>query len=223
MLCENHLTVRKVEDEDLSLEGFAHDLCSVFKGKVLDDTHGDAMRVLGVELDAGHGTVLRVRGLVKKLAGDRVHGVDFRAGTSFLITELLKVILENIDNFVGLQLALHSGRHLVNEGVQALSQLGVVLQRLGSLSNEVLRVVVGNSIDRAVVVGLRLEVDHLPGRLETNLQLFAVESVHLPALFLNILQIVSALTRLFVNELTVTVVAEILSLHGHISADQRSN
>ena len=156
------------------------------------------------------------------MAGNGVDGVDLGASTCLFVSKLLEIVLEDVDNFIGLQLTLNSRRHSVNEAIEALAQLHIVLQGLGSLSDEVLSIIVGDSVDGSVEVRLRLDVDHFVRGLQANFQLLPLDKQELPARLLELFQIVSALTRLLVNELAVVVVAELPALHRYARADQGS-
>lgn len=94
-----------------------------------------------MELDTCNVSSLRVARLIVELARHSVDSaVASRAGCN-LVTKLLKVVLEHIDDFVGLKLALNSGRYSVNEGIQAFPKLQVCLESFGCLTVEILSIV----------------------------------------------------------------------------------
>ena len=98
-------------------------------------------------------------------------------------------------------MALNSWRNSINEGIQAFPQLLVVLERLSCLPVEVFRIVGSGGVNTPIVVRLSLNVDHGVGGLEANFKFSALKRVNKRAL-VHIFQIVCALTRVFVNELT---------------------
>ena len=220
-LCEDDLAVREVQDQHLRLKRLAHHFSALLKAELLNDAHRDEMRLLGVELNASNGSVLGVARLIEELAGHCVHRADFGATRSVVITQLLEIVLEDIDDFVGLKLALNARRHAVNEIIKLLRELLIITKCIGSLTDEILRVVAGDRIDASVVVGLRLNVDHAVSGLQTDFKLFPVEQVWLTSLLLECLQIVCALTGLLVDELTIVVVTELAALHSNARLDQR--
>jgi hypothetical protein len=120
-LGEDDLTVWEVKDQDLRIERFAHDLGPVVEGKVLNDAHSHQGWLLRVELDAGDSSVLGVWGLVEELAWHCVNSVHFGASSRLLVSQLLEIVLEDVDDFIGLQLALNSGSHTVDEGIKTLA------------------------------------------------------------------------------------------------------
>ena len=213
MLSEDDLTVREVEYQHLRFKGFTHDLSSVFERQVVDDTHSNDSWLGRMELDACNCSEFRVRCLVEELAGNSIGCVLVCSTCSDIIAELVKIVLENIDDFVRLKLALNSCRNSVDEGIKFLAKLGVVFQRLSRLANEILGIVRCDSVDRSVVVGLSLCVDHSSRRLEADLKLFALKHIHLTISLLDVLEIVGALTRLFINELTVIVISKLTAFH----------
>ena len=79
--------------------------------------------------------------MVEELAGYGVHSVNFRASGRVFVAQLLKVVLEDVDNFVGLQLALHARRHTIDESIEALAQTLVVLEGLSGLTNEIFGII----------------------------------------------------------------------------------
>jgi len=105
----------------LGIEGFAHDLGPVVEGKVLNDAHSHQSRLLRVKLDAGDSAVLRVGGLVEELAWHCVNSVNFGARSRLLVSQLLEIVLEDVDDLIRLQLALNSWRHTVDEGIETLA------------------------------------------------------------------------------------------------------
>ena len=159
--------------------------------------------------------------MIEELAGHCVHRADFGATRCVVITQLLEIVLEDIDDFVGLKLALNARRHAVNEIIKLLRELLIITKCIGSLTDEILRVVAGDRIDASVVVGLRLNVDHAVSGLQSDFKLFPVEQVWLTSLLLECLQIVCALTGLLVDELTIVVVTELATLHSNARLDQR--
>ena len=138
-----------------------------------------------------------------------------------LVTQLFKVVLEDINDFIGLQLALNSRRHSIDESIQAFPQLSVIFKRLSCLSVEVLRVIRCRGINASIVVSLSLNVDHGIGCLQADFKFSASERVHRLCL-VYILQIVGALTRIFINKLTRSVITKLTTLHRHSILDQRS-
>mmetsp|Transcript_47835 Transcript_47835/g.63237 ORF Transcript_47835/g.63237 Transcript_47835/m.63237 type:complete len:261 (-) Transcript_47835:19-801(-) len=180
------------------------------------------MRLLGMELDASNGSVFRIARLVEELARHGVNGAHFGATGRIVVAKLLKVVLEDVNDFIRLELALNTWRNAVDESIELLGQLVVVAQGFSRLPNEVLSVVRSDSVHTSVVVGLRLLIDHSVGGLQANLELFAVEQVGLSALLLERFQIVSALTRLLVDKLAIVIVAELATLHRDARPDQGS-
>ena len=176
-----------------------------------------------MELDASNGSVFRIACLIEELARYSIDSANFGATGRVIITKLVEVVLEHIDDFVGLQLALNARRHTVNEVVQFLAESFVVFQSVGRLTDEVLRVVARDRIHTSVVVGLGLNVNHFVSGLETDFELLSVEQIRLSALLLERFKIVGALTGLLVNELTIVVVTELAALHGDARLDQRSS
>jgi len=71
-----------------------------------------------VELDVRNGSVLRIARLVEELAGHCIRRAHFGATGSDIVSQLLEVILENIDDFVRLKLALNARRYTVDEDVE---------------------------------------------------------------------------------------------------------
>ena len=159
--------------------------------------------------------------MIEELAGHCVHSTDFGATSRIIISQFLEIILEHIDDFVGLKLALNARRHAVNEIIKLLRELLIITKCIGSLTDEILRVVAGDRIDASIVVGLRLHVDHAVSGLQTDFKLFPVEQVWLTSLLLECLQIVCALTGLLVDELTIVVVTELAALHSNARLNQR--
>jgi len=128
--------------------------------------------------------------LIKELAGNCIGCVLIGSTRSNIITELIKIVLEDIDDFVRLKLALNSRSNSINEGIKFLAELCIILQSLSGLANEILGIVRCDSIDASVVVGLSLCVDHSTGGLETNLKLFALKLIQLTVLLLDVLEII---------------------------------
>ena len=176
-----------------------------------------------MELDASNGSVFRIACLIEELARYSIDSTNFGATGRIIITKLVEIVLEHIDDFVGLQLALNARRHTVDEVIQLLAESLVVFQGVGCLTDEVLRIVAGDSIHTSVIVGLSLNVDHFVSCLKTDFELLPVEQIRLSALFLERFKIVGALTGLLVNELTIVVVTELAALHSDARLDQRSN
>ena len=96
-----------------------------------------------MELDTCNVSSLRVARLVVELARHSVDSAVASRASCDLVTKLLEVILEHIDDFVGLELALNSGCHSVNEGIQAFPKLQVRLESFGCLTVEILGIVGG--------------------------------------------------------------------------------
>ena len=159
--------------------------------------------------------------MIEELAGNCVHRTDFGATSRIIISQLLEIILEHINDFVGLKLALNARRHAVDEIVKLLSKLFIIAKRIGSLTNEILSVIAGDRIDTSIIIGLRLNIDHAMSGLQTNFELFSVKQVWLTSLLLESLQIVCTLTGLLVDKLTIVVVTELAALHSNTRLDQR--
>ena len=90
-----------------------------------------------------------------------------------MIAKHLKIILEDINNFVRLELALNSWSYSIDELVKSFSKLGIILQSLSCLTNEILSVICTACIHHSVVVCLSLKVYHGICGLQTNFQLFS--------------------------------------------------
>ena len=89
------------------------------------------------------------------------------------------------------------------------------------MTDEILRIVVGDRVNTSVVVGLCLEVDHAISGLQTNLKLFTRKQVWLSAGLREGLQILGLITRLLINELSSGFVAEFTPFHGNARSNQR--
>lgn len=70
-----------------------------------------------MELNVRNRSVLRVASLIKELARDGVGGADFGATGRNIITKLLEVVLEHIDDLIRLELALNAWRYAINKDI----------------------------------------------------------------------------------------------------------
>ena len=159
--------------------------------------------------------------MVKELPRDRIYRTIIIGAGGYLIAQGLEIILEDIDDFIGLQLTLDTRGNSVDESIQALSKLLIVLKSLSGLTNEILRIVVRDSVNTSIVVCLSLNVDHTVGCLEADLKLFARHQIEL-TLLLEGLKVIGALTWLLVDHLTVIIIAELAALHRDPRTDKRS-
>ena len=144
-LGEDNLTISEVKDQHLWLEWLATDLSSILEGEVLNDTHRHDGRLSGVEFDTCNCSEFRIWSLVKELPRDRIYRTIIIGAGGYLIAQSLEIILEDIDDFIGLQLTLDTRGNSVDESIQALSKLLIVLKSLSGLTNEILRIVVRDS------------------------------------------------------------------------------
>ena len=80
-----------------------------------------------MKLDARDGSQFRVGGLIVELARHSIRRVDICAFSSFVIAKHFKIILKDINNFVGLELALNSCRHSIDECIKPFWKLRVIL------------------------------------------------------------------------------------------------
>ena len=119
-------------------------------------------------------------------------------------------------------MALDARCHAVNEVIQLLCKLFVIAKCISSLTDEVLCIVAGDSVNTSVVVCLRLDIDHTVRCLQTNFELFSVKQIWLTTLFRERLQIICTLTGLLVDELTIVIVTELAALHSNARLNQRS-
>ena len=118
-----------------------------------------------MELDACDCSELRVGGLVVELAGHGIYSVNIRAFGGFIITEHLKIVLKHIDDLIGLELALNSRSHSIDESIKSFSKLCIILQSFCRLPDEILSVICTARIHTSVIICLCLEVDHAIGGL----------------------------------------------------------
>ena len=58
-----------------------------------------------------------IRGLIKELAGNGIYRTDVGALGGLSITQHLEIVLEDVNDFIGLELALNPRRDSINEGV----------------------------------------------------------------------------------------------------------
>ena len=70
-----------------------------------------------MELNVRNRSVLRVASLIKELARDGVGGADLGATGRNIITKLLEVVLEHIDDLIRLELALNAWRYAINKDI----------------------------------------------------------------------------------------------------------
>ena len=77
-----------------------------------------------------------------------------------MIAKHLEIVLEDINNFVRLELALNSWSNSIDELVKSLSKLGIILQSFSCLTNEILSVICTARIHHSVIVCLSLKVNH---------------------------------------------------------------
>ena len=221
ILREDHLGVGEVKDQNLGLERFTHDLSALFEAQLLNNAHGNKCRLLRVELDICNGSVLRIASLVKELTRHGVRCVDLCSASRDIVTQLLEIVLEHIDDFVRLKLALNAWRNTIDESVELLRQFSIFLEGVLCAADEVLRIVRGDLVNTSVVVCLRLAVDHLIGGLEADFKFLAVQNVRLTALLGERFKIIGAFTWLFIDHLTIVVVAKLFAFHSDASLDKR--
>lgn len=112
--------------------------------------------IRGVELNARYFFVLTVV-MFDEGPWEYIDSANFGCFSSFFASQHLKIVLENIDQLVGLESSLHSESNAVDKLLQLLVDVLLLLRKLLHLADEVVRVVLNDGINHAIKVGLRLK------------------------------------------------------------------
>jgi hypothetical protein len=171
------MVVRKVEDENERLEGFSLNHGSQVEVHVVNHAHRDPVWSSGVELNAGYALTFAVI-VVDEGPRGHVGGVDLATSSGLIVSEHLKVVLEDIDDLIGLQGLLNSEGDSVNELVKLFLELlgcldllfGLLASLVAALSDEVIRVVLDSLVDGSAEIGLSLDLLHLVSSLEAHVE-----------------------------------------------------
>lgn len=186
----DNVRVAEVQHEHVALERLAGNLGTQLEVHVVNETHGDEVRLGRMELDATDALTLAV---VVIDEGTRVHRgrVDLASLGGLLITEHFKIFLEHIDDFVRLKGGLDVVSDTLHELLKFLALLGLLLHRIVELLlllfgqlltrqrsqallfffvHEVLGIVLARLVDHSTEVRLRLNTFDLGCGLQTDIE-----------------------------------------------------
>ncbi len=156
-----------------------------------------------MEFDAANYLFLTVLLLVK-CSRHHIDRANLLRSHLLLAAKHLKVVLEHIDNLIGLEGLLNAEAHAVNEFVKLIVNCSAAARLLLDLVNEVTWLVLDAGVHRSIEVGLRVKSPHLICSLEAHLQdLLGSASLNRTSRFLNEFQVNGRLCRLFVDQLDV--------------------
>lgn len=120
-----------------------------------------------MELNAGHSHLSReFLFLIHSLRG-RV-SILLRGGCFILVTKHVKIVLEDIDDFVGLKGFLNSVSNLINKLFKLGVQLVVFSDSVLHAFHEIIGVIEGSGVDTTFEVSLSLQFLYLITSLQAN-------------------------------------------------------
>ena len=110
----NNMVIGKVQNENERLEGFSLDHRSEVKVHVIDHTHGNPVGPRWVELNAGYALAFTII-VIDESPRSHISSIDFASCGCLVISEHLEVVLEHIDDLIGLESLFNSEGHAVDE------------------------------------------------------------------------------------------------------------
>jgi hypothetical protein len=143
----NDVGVFKVENQNVSIERYSEQVDTVLiRFKVFDERDRDKVLLGWVEPDAGD--CLRLTVLLFEVGtGNHIHVGVLTTSSCVFITEHLEVILEHINDLVGLEGLFYTVLNAVNKFIKLFVQIPSVQRLLAELLNEVLGFVLDTCVD----------------------------------------------------------------------------
>ena len=198
----------------------ACNFCPILEFKILNKTHCSKMWNGWMELDTSYWFVLTILLLIK-YAGNLRSSAILSISCCFIITELFKIWIEDIDDLIWLKGLFNTLGYTINEFIKLLVNVLILIKWFLNLINKVTVLILAHGVNTSIIVCLGLEILFLIRCLETNLELQSFLCIWLSSDFIVNLQIMSTISLIFLCEWE-TVIMEITTRFGNSHADQWS-